>query len=400
MTMYPDDESLLSAYLDDELDEPQRLAVQAALKTNPALADELRELMRVRALIAALERPPTSYDLAGPVIARLGAKGVSRLARLGAFPSVLPRRQLLILATGLSTAAALLISVTFWVNSRFARPAQQIASPTIGSPALNQPFPAHSTTRGDSHAPVAVATTEPRTTREETDHTSPSRAADRAKDSGSAAPLHAFVGPDEEERKSDRDRQQILRYLDDPSVRRIFVTADEVDAAASQIDLLLRHTARSKPSYGKLTVNQGIVIDPHEPNRAVVFILRLDDKELKYLRSKLAKEPHLAVRDDDTLTPAIATLLADMGQVDLLAGTLAATLTHPPSDAASRQALRASATQQTILAGPEGGVKVVDFAASPASAEDASRNQANPTDPAEGAATVLVWVTSPAPAAP
>ncbi|MBX6314748.1 MAG: zf-HC2 domain-containing protein, partial [Isosphaeraceae bacterium] len=48
MTMNLDDESLLSAYLDGELDPARRLAVEAALLSRPQLAARLQDLARVR----------------------------------------------------------------------------------------------------------------------------------------------------------------------------------------------------------------------------------------------------------------------------------------------------------------------------------------------------------------
>ncbi len=52
-----DDESLLSAYLDGELDAEGRSAVEAALLSDAGLSDRLRELSAVRDLIAGLPRP-------------------------------------------------------------------------------------------------------------------------------------------------------------------------------------------------------------------------------------------------------------------------------------------------------------------------------------------------------
>ena len=48
--MNPNEESLISAYLDGELDPPRRMKVEAALLADPKLAERLQELSCVRGL--------------------------------------------------------------------------------------------------------------------------------------------------------------------------------------------------------------------------------------------------------------------------------------------------------------------------------------------------------------
>ncbi|AMV38937.1 anti-sigma factor family protein [Planctomyces sp. SH-PL62] len=65
-------ESLLSAYLDDELDPDEKRAAAASLASNPEKAKEFRSLVRVHELINGLSRPP-GRDLAPEVLQRLAA---------------------------------------------------------------------------------------------------------------------------------------------------------------------------------------------------------------------------------------------------------------------------------------------------------------------------------------
>ncbi len=86
--MMLDDKSLLSAYLDDELDPAGRLEVESALLTDPRLSEELHELAGVRELLAGLPRPGLSRDLADEVGARLGRRRAPWPSRW-AFPPAL-----------------------------------------------------------------------------------------------------------------------------------------------------------------------------------------------------------------------------------------------------------------------------------------------------------------------
>jgi hypothetical protein len=398
MTMNLNHESLLSAYLDEELDEPQRLSVAAALKADPRLASELAKLMRVRDLVAGLHRPPTSFDLAGPVLAELRANRIGGRRQLVGFP--LPRPYLYILGAGLSSAAALLLALTLWVNLRVSRQPHPPVQPTVASPA--------SPAGGESNPLQPSASAESSTVAHNEDLDAPASAA-------------LVAGPTAEERRIDRERESILRKLygtpDEPSVRRVFVTTDQIDVVANEVDHLLQNTPRRVPPYGCITVEQGIVIDPRYPNRAKVFIVVIDDKELNYLRGKLVKDLHLALLKSETVTPPEATLLAGIGQVDVFPGQRETVpLTDPPTDASARVALKTpdSTSDKRLLVGPslaQGSAAPADSRRSgpdsaaatdtaPANvpkAAESGRNQTISMRKADSLSTVLVWVTSGTP---
>src|SRR5215213_6161145 len=86
VTMKPEDEIFLSAYLDGELDPEGRSGVESAMLSDPALGERLRQLAAVRDLVANLPRPAARVDLAASVVARARrrrASGLSdRLARI------------------------------------------------------------------------------------------------------------------------------------------------------------------------------------------------------------------------------------------------------------------------------------------------------------------------------
>ena len=65
-----DDESLLSAYMDGQLDPDQHQAVESALLSNPQLSEQLRTLTILRDLVGGLSRD-ASVDVSFAVLERI-----------------------------------------------------------------------------------------------------------------------------------------------------------------------------------------------------------------------------------------------------------------------------------------------------------------------------------------
>src|SRR5436190_521410 len=87
VTMKPEDETFLSAYLDGELHPHEREGVESALLSDPALGERLRQLAAVRDLVASLPRPAAREDLAGAVVRRIRRRRASVvMARLRSLP--------------------------------------------------------------------------------------------------------------------------------------------------------------------------------------------------------------------------------------------------------------------------------------------------------------------------
>ena len=66
-----DEETFLTAYLDDELDPELRLGVDSALLSSPALVEDLRDLTAVRDLVAGLGRPAPAVDISVAVLSMI-----------------------------------------------------------------------------------------------------------------------------------------------------------------------------------------------------------------------------------------------------------------------------------------------------------------------------------------
>jgi hypothetical protein len=109
------------------------------------------------------------------------------------------------------------------------------------------------------------------------------------------------------------DQERVRKMLDDPQLRRVFLVADQIGQPAEPrvASLVERTTHRD---YFKITVSQGIVIDPRHPDKATVFAVVLDENELGPFRDRLKKAFSERLQEDD-VNPAVAMQLAEIGQV-------------------------------------------------------------------------------------
>jgi len=129
----------LSAYLDGELGEPARRAVEAALAAHPELRTELEALRRTAELVRSLPRHKAPDGFAERVLATVQAPPR---------PSLVSRWRPLVVAA----AACLVLGIAGWLATRPhgvpRRPASFSASPAGSPPAHTvSPPPRHTTTR-------------------------------------------------------------------------------------------------------------------------------------------------------------------------------------------------------------------------------------------------------------
>ena len=119
-------------------------------------------------------------------------------------------------------------------------------------------------------------------------------------------------------------KQHIRKLLDSPNLHRVFIVTDVIGGDASErVDSLLQQTPRGEPRYGRITVSQGIVIDPKHPDQATVFAVVMNEQELRQLREKL-DETFPDDFEESVAEPGVVTQLADIGQVAVLSGIAAA----------------------------------------------------------------------------
>jgi hypothetical protein len=122
---------------------------------------------------------------------------------------------------------------------------------------------------------------------------------------------------------------RVRRLLDDPQLRRVFLITDRIETPAEpEVSSLVERTTHH--DFFKITVAQGIVIDPDHPGKSTVFAVVLDDSELAPFRERLRS--HFADRvTESPADPMIAMQLAQISQVVALPGHPAADVLSPPA---------------------------------------------------------------------
>jgi hypothetical protein len=293
----PEDESVYSGYLDGELDSLERRAVESALAADPHLAARIRDLATVRELVADLPHP-AAPDVAHDVLQRIQSGSV----RPRPWSSV--RRNLPWLAGALATAAALFLAI---IGPRPHQP-RQAQAPAPGDrdlvardrPAgpLDPSVPQKS--GPDERAVVAVRLP----------NSASSDVPARTSPPGDPPPRLA-ARPAAQTEELDRTRWRSL--IDDPRLQRVFLVTDQLGGQAEyHVESIVERTTRQ--DFYKITVSQGIVIDPRHPDRAVVFAVVLDETQLSPFRDILKQEFKDRLHDQ-AVDPAVALQLADIGEV-------------------------------------------------------------------------------------
>jgi hypothetical protein len=137
----------------------------------------------------------------------------------------------------------------------------------------------------------------------------------RSSESGSDGPLPGSRLEGTDANREAAGVENVCRYLDDPRLRRIFLIADLDGTAQQQVASVVERTTHL--DYYKITISQGIVIDPRHPDQATVFALVVSPDELETLRHRLRTALKERV-EEPSVDPQVVTQLADIGQVQKL----------------------------------------------------------------------------------
>jgi hypothetical protein len=294
-----DDDSILSAYLDGELGPEQQQAVESALFADPQLADEVRNLALLRDLVAGLPR-----DVPADVTTRV-MRRVRRRAWLRTAEGVIawgPVRAGLVAA-----AASLLLAISLPWFLHLDR------VPAGGEAPIAQV------------RPVAEVRPVVRKNRGWPVFPDPAREA-RSEPPGTGG--HPTIVASAEDPGSGQDELvHVRKYLDHPNLRRIFLVSDTGNGSDEQrVASVVEQTTHY--NYYKITISQGIVIDPRHPDQATVFALVVGPRDLHRLGDQLRTALKDRVEESDA-EPAVVTQLADIGQVEARSPSPAAEMDIP-----------------------------------------------------------------------
>ncbi len=134
----------------------------------------------------------------------------------------------------------------------------------------------------------------------------------------------------------------VREYLDHPQLRHIFLVSDPGDGSDEQrVASVVEQTTRF--NFYKITISQGIVLDPRHPDQATVFALVVGPRELDSLRDRLRTALHERV-EEEPAEPGVVTRLADIGQVEAC----------PPSPAADMEIPREALAYKPVVPGAVG----------------------------------------------
>jgi len=356
--MILDDETLLSAYIDGELNATERHRVEMALLADPTLAERLRQLIAVRELVDSLPVPVLRIDVSQSVMAELNFRRRSRpiLRRTIRLPRL---RTLVDLAVAAAVVLSLTASLVMVLRNLPPRRDRQALLATIPTPRkshqLDQVRPQPETT-------VIVATTagpdiEARTTTSE-------------------PPPRPIVPVDPVDGAEERDHELVREMLDSANVSHLFVVDVIGEQTSDRVGTLIRQMPRLDAAIGRISIRKGLVFDPRHPSEATVFAFFADEKELTAFRDRLQQQFPDAHEEPDA-DPVLLTQLADIPQASMLSGTLTADLLpHPREGAARVNALRshpkAHSQPRSVVSDEFENMHVVEVAesSSPTSGED------------------------------
>jgi hypothetical protein len=311
-----DDESLLSAYMDGQLDPDQNRAVESVLSSNPQLSEQLRTLTILRDLVGGLSRD-VSVDVSFAVMERIRSprRGWVRLPATIPWPTgrgrVLQAAGLLGIAASMMIVATVALSIpsALWHRGTNApkNPTRHIVS-NAPSPVTNSrpipvptvadsPNPASSSSSSESREPGTVKISD-------IPHLSP----------------HSEINDLAEH----RELEHVRKMLDSSNLHRFFlVRAGRDGTARQQVASVVEQTTHF--NFYKITISHGIVIDPRHPEEATAFALLVNPKELDNLKERLnAALPDAVEETDDE--PRIVMQLADVGTVQAYQATPSVTI--------------------------------------------------------------------------
>jgi hypothetical protein len=397
--MNSDDESILSAYLDGELDRDQHERVDSALDSDPRAAEEVRSLAIVRDWVGSLSHE-NSVDVSREVMKRVRAAAALRRRPALAATEAVGAQRVSAWARYAAVAAAVVVAALLGLFRL--RPVGREA--VAGRPDAAAPLVPHTPATPAPPSPVVVGNDTDATPQisQQTQNNRRTLASDGAhsRRTGSAGlPAKSMDG---------QDVLDVHQLLDNPGLRRLFYVRNGGDGKSEQqVAKVVERTVER--GYFKMSISQGVVIDPRHPGEATVFVLMVPPGKLDSLREQL-KVALADQVDEGPADPKVVTQLAEIehvptgqaaaySQVSIPRAAVALLHAHPAATDASQsldgvspsdvRAATPTPEQERSAPRPPPHVTTAAVDATPPSRE---RDAVSPSD-----TVVLVWVCKPRP---
>jgi hypothetical protein len=306
-----DDETLLSAYLDGELDLSRRLAVESALLANPRLAERLQDIAGVRRMVGDLPRPTPDVDLSPAILGQVAAWEAGRFRPFRSAGKFARRHALVITTVGIA-ASLLLVALIHPLTGARLGPARKVT-------------PSHSVSPGLIAQPASKSLSRPEAPKEAPHE----ELLTKAPAPPAPVPVPIAEVSNLAEQHALRQQQLARALMERDTLRRILITADTLEPTAGLVEEAIGQTGRRLARHARYRVCQGVEIDPRHPGEAIVFTVVLDETEHQRFLEKLAERFPQSIEESEA-RPEVVTQLADIGQVEVFDGTPAGTLRPAP----------------------------------------------------------------------
>ncbi len=327
-----EDETLLSAYLDDELGPQDRLRVESALRSNPELAWRFRQLAEVREILQSLSRIRPGLDSASaPDVTEAVLQKLARRREARRSARVLALRSVLV------AAAAVLVALTLAPWSPWAR--QDPRQPRIAD---QQAIPDPNLALVGSDQALKIAPPTP----DEVDplllenRSNKSELVDHAPTWADRLPIDLELL--DRERLEFEQRDFLRELLERPEVSRLVLKIpddQDPEPILEVLDDLVDKIVRKQPRYGRIQLNDGLIVDSFRPGEAIVYTLWADLLERKAILDEFANrvEGDLTLKEEP-IDPEVTTMLAETGVLSVHPGSLGEIYQNPDTEA--MQAIR------------------------------------------------------------
>ena len=294
--------------MDGQLNPDQQQLVESMLVARPQFGDKLRDLTVVRDMVVGLNRD-ARIDVANDVMERIRRRARPRLPLANFRPWSSRTRKLAVSAGMFAAVAGLALVVN--LRSLEHRPIAH-AGPEIGELVDNRIPESRSDTTATADSLKSEAATVALVTPPVASAIKPDEAGERSTTQSAAAPSKGFVA--ERVRAGLQAELTVSReLLDNPNKRRFFLVKNWHDGNAEQrVASVVERTTRF--NFCKITVAQGIVIDPRHPDQATVFAFLANPNEVDRVLDQLKSVMPDAI-EEAPADPMILTQLADISQV-------------------------------------------------------------------------------------